>query len=357
MKKYIFKENNERALAFDDILLVPMNSSIKSRKEVSLEQKLKTGSGEEIIATLPIISSPMDSVTESDMAVFLSSRGGVSIIHRYNTPEQQEKILKEAIKKSKNPERIGIACGVNGDYLERVKKAKNAGCKIICIDVAHGDHILVIESLKKIRDIFDGHIMAGNVATKGGAKKLADNGANSIRVGIGGGSICSTRIMTGFGIPTLQSVVDCSTVIKHFLYKDVKLIADGGIKTTGDMVKSLAAGADFVMLGSLLAGYEESAGKLYKDELGNLRKVYRGMASKEAQVNWRGFYSSNEGVSHSVAFRGHIGPILDDFENAIKSGISYAGARSIKELQEKVCYIEQSQSGILESNTHIKGVT
>jgi len=190
--------------------------------------------------------------------------------------------------------------------------------------------------------------MAGNVATLEGFNDLADWGADSIRVGIGGGSICSTRIQTGHGIPTLQSVIDCAESDRS-----AKLIADGGMKTPGDIAKAIAAGADFVILGSLLAGTDESPGQVIEQE-GRKIKRYRGMASPEAQYQWRGRTTSIEGVSHHVDYRGTLFEVIYSLCRGLKSGMSYSGARSLVEFRSKALFIKQTACGLAESGTHIK---
>ena len=190
--------------------------------------------------------------------------------------------------------------------------------------------------------------MAGNVATLEAFNDLSDWGADSIRVGIGGGSICSTRIQTGHGVPTLQSVIDCAASDRG-----AALIADGGIKNSGDIVKALAAGADFVMLGSMLAGTDEAPGEVLRGPDGQLKKVYRGMASKEAQNDWRGRISSIEGVAHVIPCKGPVEETLHEIATGIRSGLSYSGAINIPELQAKSVFIKQTSQSTFESSTHI----
>jgi IMP dehydrogenase len=334
------------ALSFDDVLLKPLYSEIETRSEIEIGSSLK-GLG---LFKIPIISSPMDTITEAEMAMAMSAAGGLGIIHRYNTIEEQVNI---ALAANVSAYDVGAAIGVNGDFLERATALiKEAAVDLLCIDVAHGHHSKVRYALETLRNTFGDaiHIMAGNVATLKAFNDLADWGADSIRVGIGGGSICSTRIQTGHGVPTLQSIMDCAKSDR-----DVTLIADGGIKTSGDIVKALAAGADFVMLGSLLAGVEETPGLPVLKNDGLQYKIYRGMASKEAQYNWRGRISSVEGVSHLVNFKGPLSFTLDSLNIGIRSGLSYSGVKSIPELQMKAKFIRQTGSGQIESSTHIKG--
>ena len=241
------------ALTYDDVLLVPKYSDIESRNDICVGNNLDDNCRFE----LPIISAPMDTVTGAAMAIKMAAKGGLGIIHRYNTIHQQVTLINATIKASNN-RLVGAAVGVTGDYLERAVNIFDAGARIICIDVAHGHHVLVRDAIKSIRSELDDrvHIMAGNVATLDGFNDLSDWGADSIRCNIGGGSICSTRVQTGHGVPGLQTVFDCAQSDR-----DTKIIADGGIRTSGDIVKALAAGADFVMLGSLLAGTDESPGE------------------------------------------------------------------------------------------------
>tara|TARA_Y100000593_G_scaffold14802_1_gene28501 strand:- start:1801 stop:2829 length:1029 start_codon:yes stop_codon:yes gene_type:complete len=337
----------KKTLSFDDVLLVPSYSDIKSRGEVDLSVDM----GGNLNLSLPIIASPMDSVSEDEMALAMADAGGISIIHRYNTIERQVELIKRVIAEH-YPINVGAAVGVTGDYLERAYAIRAAGVNTICVDIAHGHHTLMKEALDTLRNKFNNslHIMAGNVATLEGFNDLADWGADSIRVGIGGGSICSTRIQTGHGVPTLQSVMDCAKSDR-----DARLIADGGIKTSGDVVKALAAGADAVMLGSMLAGTDETPGGVFVDKYGDGLdyKVYRGMASRNAQMDWRGKSSSPEGISTTVRYKGPVLDVLQDLTGGIKSGFSYSGARTLSELHAKAEFIRQTLAGQSESNTHI----
>jgi len=336
----------KEALAFDDVLLVPQYSEIYSRNEINTFVEM----GNDIRVEVPIVSAPMDTVVNVETASALMKNGALPIVHRYNTIEEQCSIIRRAIEGSPSRSAMGAAIGVNDDFIDRACALRNAGAKIICIDVAHGHHVKVRYALETLRHTFGNtvHIMAGNVATLEGFNALADWGAHSIRCGIGGGSICSTRIQTGHGQPTFQTILDVARSDR-----DALIIADGGIKTSGDIVKALAAGADLVMVGSLLAGTEEAPGaKIGID--GKLYKSYRGMASKAAQNDWRGKVSSIEGVAAMVPCKGRVEDVLRELRTGICSGLSYSGATSISELQMKAHFIRQTTAGQIESSTHIK---
>ena len=330
------------SLSFDDVLLVPQYSDIESRTVLSTKNSLG-----DIGLDLPIISSPMDTVTELDMLVAMEMNGGLGIIHRYNSIDDQSKLVKQA--KVVEVNNVGAAIGVTGDYLERAQALVEAGANVLCVDVAHGHHSMMKTALTNLRKVFGNsvHIMAGNVATGEGACALAEWGADSVRVGVGGGSICSTRLVSGHGVPTFQTVMDCVEA-----GCPIPIIADGGMKTSGDIVKALAAGADFVMLGSMLAGTDQAPGQVF--DAGNKKyKVYRGMASSEAQINWRGKTSTPEGISTTIPYKGDVNGILADLKGGIQSGMSYSGARTIQELQAKAKFVQQTTAGQAESFTHI----
>jgi IMP dehydrogenase len=336
-----------KCLSFDDALLVPRYSDVRSREEVDIGNFLD----DDRRFQLPIISSPMDTITESSMAIAMHEAGALGIIHRYNSIEDQVAIIHD-IGMDKITH-IAASIGISGDYLERASELAKAGVDIFCLDVAHGHHVLMREAIENVRRHFPGiHIMAGNVASREAFEDLAQWGAHSIRVGIGGGSICSTRIQTGHGIPTFQSILDCADTDARW---NVRIIADGGMRNSGDIVKALAAGADFVMLGSLLAGTQQTPGGVMTSVTGKKYKSYRGMASKEAQHDWRGRYNSNEGISTTVPFRGDVKDILADLSNGVRSGFSYSGAKNIYGLHSQSEFILQTHAGQIESNTHILG--
>ena len=335
-----------RAICFDDVLLEPKLSDIKSRKEIDLTTTFTPGADK---LRLPIVSAPMDTVTGEEMAVAMYRAGGLGVLHRYNTIEEQVELVKNAYEIDPHV-KLSAAIGITEKYESRACALYDAGCKIFCLDVAHGHHGLMKKALTRLRDVFgdEAHLMAGNVATLEAFNDLADWGADSIRVGVGGGSICSTRVQTGHGVPTLQSVIDCSSSDR-----DASLIADGGIKNSGDMVKALAAGADMVMCGSLLAGTIETPGIVLRPDDGSApRKIYRGMASREAQKAWRGKVGSIEGVSTTVAIKGPVSDVLHDLEWGIRSGLSYSGSRNLTQLRANATFIEQTSSAQTESSPH-----
>ncbi len=339
----------KECVCFDDVLLEPQVSDITSRDEIDLTTKLHGRFGFDY--KLPIISSPMNTVTEAEMAIEMSRLGGLGIVHRYNSIDEQVTMVKEITKvASQNSESFGCAIGSVGDYLERAKELNKHGVDVFCIDVAHGHHSLTERALKTLRDYFGNQavLIAGNIATAQAAYDLEKWGADALRVGVGGGSVCSTRVATGHGIPTLQSIIDCAEATKH-----ATIIADGGIRNSGDAVKALAAGADWIMLGSVLAGTSESPGCF--DAAGT--KPYIGMASATAQQEWRksepGYV---EGVASRVHAKGHIAGHLSRFAAGIRSGLSYSGARNLREFRTKAVFVKQSQAGLRESHPHHPGM-
>jgi IMP dehydrogenase len=361
----------QRTLCFDDVLLVPQYSDIETRTKVNLavsgfEEKFASLLPELPVLGCPIIGSPMDTVMSPEAAIVLSEMGGFGIFHRYCTIEEAKKaylkFLELAAESLEPLHNVMVAIGATGDYLERAQALYDVGCRAFCIDVAHGHHASVKTALAEMRLKFGDsvHIMTGNVATIEAFNDLADWGSNSIRVGVGGGSMCSTRIRTGHGIPTLQSVMDCAKSVK-----DVFIVADGGIRNSGDAVKALAAGADMVMLGSILAGHDECPGEFIDDKgltyrtaesaIGSrLFKRFRGMASREAQLQWRGRVSVIEGESTMIPYKGRMLDTIADLLEGIRSGLSYSGARTIRELRGKARFVTVTPQGVQENVPHGK---
>ena len=335
----------KQAVTYDDMLLVPQYSDITSRSQVDISSYM--GHRE---FTLPVIASPMDTVSEEQMAITMNSVGGIAVLHRYNTISQQQKMAHKVVNQTDWAGQVAAAIGVTGDYLERAEALIATGVDVLCVDVAHGHHTLMKKALTTLRQEYGNHIyiMAGNVCTLEGINDLADWGANAVRCNICGGSICSTRLVTGHGLPGLQTIFDCARTDR-----DVAIIADGGIKSSGDIVKALAAGADFVMCGSLLAGTTESPGRVLNLPDNTRVKEYRGMASRDAQMNWRNKTSTPEGVASYIPYKGSVRLILEDLKGGIKSGLSYSGARNLDELRNKAEWALQTSAGTTESGTHI----
>lgn len=339
----------ELTYSYDDVLLVPQKSSIKSRSEVDL----KTSLSKNFNLNLPIISSNMDSVTGINMAVALGKLGGIGILPRFSSLKQQVEQLREV---KKEYVKCGVSIGIKDDYLERAKVLIQNGADCIVIDVAHGHMEKVIEATKEIKILFPNiFLISGNVATYDAAKDLFLAGADSVKVGIGPGSICTTRIETGHGVPQLTAIIESAKAAKEF---GKTIIADGGIKNSGDIVKALAAGANAVMLGNILAGTDESPGEIFEHN-GKKYKKYFGSTSQEQKQkhlenikNDPNYLKHIEGVSGSVLYKGNLQDLIEKLKAGISSGLSYSGAKNISEFQQKAKFIAISPAGLKESGSH-----
>ncbi len=334
-----------KAFTYDDILLVPSYNHWESRKVVDISMKCKKN---KLSLELPLMTANMDTITETDMANYIGAKGGIGVLHRYMTIENNVRMFKDC----RHPVFVSVGCGAKD--LKRAEALRDAGAGLFCIDVAHAHAKYVGRTLKNIRMMLgdEACIMAGNVATYAGADHLASCGADIVKVGIGGGSVCTTRIKTGFGVPNLTAIKNCSRV-------DRSIVADGGIRYPGDIVKALAFGADFVMLGKMLAGTRPTPGPVIrkKDENGKevTAKIYRGMASSEVQEEYYAGiaeWKTSEGVSVEVPYREDEDKIITDIIGGLRSGLTYGGAATIAELQRKLDYIEITTSGRTESFTH-----
>ncbi|MCX7121545.1 MAG: guanosine monophosphate reductase [Gammaproteobacteria bacterium] len=330
----------QNAITFDDVLMVPAYNHHESRRLVETAVTDKTN---QLSLQLPVMSSNMDTITESAMANFMSSKGGIGVLHRFMSIEENIAEFKKCSDK------VFVSIGCTDAELERAKALHEAGANYFCIDVAHAHAKYVGSTLKKLRHLLkNACIMAGNVATYAGADYLASCGADIIKAGIGGGSVCSTRIKTGFGIPMLTCIQECARC-------DRSIVADGGIRTAGDIVKALAFGADFVMIGGMLAGTAVTPGEVITKENGVKIKKYRGMASKEAQEDFMGVmheWKTAEGVATEVIYREDQDFIMGDIIGGLRSGLTYAGASTIKELQRKLDYVVVTPAGRIESLPH-----
>lgn len=358
------------AYTYDDFVLVPVCSEIKSRKDPSIATNINGST-----CTVPIVSAPMNTVTEEKMAIAMVELGGMAVIHRYMPISRQVEIAQSLQKKLSELKNIYFAVSIRADSLvERTKSLYNVGVKNFCVDVANGHNKNCIKAVEFIRKTFpDSKIMAGNVCTFEGALKLAAAGSTSIRVGIGSGAVCTTRLVTGHGVPQLSAIEDCVRIktkqdigtqyagygpsIFSQDYNEVAIIADGGIRHPSDVVKALAIGADAVMIGSMLAGTEETPGKLI-EENDRLVKYYSGMASEEARNDW--FDKSqaglpSEGISIKVPYTGKSAKkIIENICKSLKVGLSYAGASNLEELRNNAQWIKITSSGYIEGTPHGK---
>jgi len=470
-----FKEG----LTFDDVLLVPKFSDITSRTQTNLETKLSKN----ISLNIPLISANMDTVTESSMALAMAQQGGLGIIHRFLTIEEEtnqilkvkrsgsvmienpyfigpEKTVNDAIsymgekgvhgllvmdsesklvgiltrrdvvfesesnqlvkdimtkdvitaklginldeakqilhkhrieklpltddsglvkglitskditnienfpqasKDKKGRPLVGAAVGVKGDFMDRTESLLEAGADVIVVDIAHGHSENAVNTVHHIKKAFpNSELIAGNVATASGAEDLIKAGVDAVKVGVGSGSICITRIVTGSGVPQLTAVLDCAKVGKKH---DVPIISDGGIRTSGDITKALAAGSSSVMVGSILGGTDESPGS-FMTRNGKRFKIYRGMASfyaslgRTSKENGKVSFEDDlndyvaEGVEAMVPYKGTVTDILKQLTGGIRSGLSYCGAHTIKQMQENAEFIKMSHAGYAESQPH-----
>ena len=470
-----FKEG----LTFDDVLLVPKYSDITSRSQTDLKTKLSRN----ISLQVPLVSANMDTVTESSMAVTMAREGGIGIIHRFLTVEEEvnevlkvkrsgsvmienpysigpEKTVSEAIdyalekevsgllvtdsesklvgiltdrdlifesnknnlvkdvmtkdvvtakpgigleeakellhkhrieklplvddsgfikglitskditnienypdatKDKKGRPLVGAAVGVKGDFMERTESLLEADVDVIVVDIAHGHSDNAITTIRHIKKAFPNcELIAGNVATAKGAEDLIKAGVDAVKVGVGSGSICITRVVTGSGVPQLTAVMDCAKVGKDY---DIPIISDGGTRTSGDATKALAAGASTVMVGSIMGGTDESPGSVLTKN-GKRFKVYRGMASLGASLGRKSKESGNlsmeddlndyvaEGVEAMVPHKGSVTDILKQLTGGIRSGLSYCGAHTIPQMQENAEFIKMSRAGFAESQPH-----
>ena len=465
----------KQALTFDDVLLTPQYSTLTSRRLVDTSSNLVAG----LRLSTPVVASNMDTVCESEMAIKMAELGGIGIIHRYLSIEDQaeevnqvkshhdfviwepytvvhtaplstavdlmvdlnvssvmvedeisglfvgvltlkdvtyfagdvdtasvsdallydtedfvtgsvgilanealelmqehrvgklplldkhgqvaglvtrksvtkEDVYPNATRDAQGRLAVGAAVGVNGDYLQRVEALIEAGVDVVVLDIAHGHSVMSIDAIKAIKANYSVPVIAGNVATAQGAKDLAEAGADGIKVGVGPGSICTTRIVTGHGVPQLTAILEaCSAV-------DVPVIADGGIRKSGDVVKALAAGASTVMLGSLLAGTDESPGGVITRD-GSRYKMIRGMASygaalgRSKRAGDEVSEATPEGVEALIPYRGSAGEIVGNLMGGVRSGFSYSGATCLAELWQKAEFVQISPAGLIESRHH-----
>lgn len=336
-------------LTFDDVLLVPRRSTVRSRGLVSVSSQLSRN----VSIGVPIVAANMDTVCESEMAIALGRLGGIGIVHRFLTIEQQAvqiaRVKAEGVL-------VGAAVGTDNDSVERAQAMVEAGVDVLVLDIAHGHSDHAIDTVVLLKKKFPStDLIAGNVATRDGAEDLARAGADAVKVGVGPGGVCTTRLVAGVGVPQLTAVSDCSGL-------DVPVIADGGIRTSGDISKALAAGAQSVMIGSMFAGTKESPGEIEQSPHGLVKRV-RGMASFEAlerRAHREGtefdaeYFEQRapEGVEGTVAYKGSVGPLVQKLLAGVRSSMSYLNATSIAEFQKNAQFIRITNAGLTESHPH-----
>ena len=339
----------KESLTFDDVLLLPRYSDVlPSGTNISLNLTKK------ITLKAPFLSSAMDTVTESRMAIAIARSGGLGVIHRnLNIKDQTKEIIKV---KNKNLF-VGAAVGTSQEDLLRSKSLIDNWCDLIVVDTAHGHSEKVLKILSKLKKINSKiPICVGNIATGEAAKKLYNSGADIIKVGIGPGSICTTRMVSGIGVPQISAVMDVKKALKK---KNVKIISDGGIKFSGDIAKALAAGADAIMMGSIFAGTEESPGKKFNYK-GKLYKQYRGMGSIGAMSSGSAnrYFQENfkdkskfvpEGVEGRVIFKGSVSKIIYQLKGGLRSSMGYIGAKNLSQIKKNALFVKITKAGFYES--------
>ena len=342
----------KEALTFDDVLLLPKYSNVLPSKTNIFLQLTKN-----ISLKVPFLSSAMDTVTESKMAIAMAKEGGLGVIHRnLNTKNQSLEVKK--VKQNKLF--VGAAIGTNKEDIDRAKSLITNGVDLIVIDTAHGHSEKVLKILTKIKKITKNiPICVGNIATGEAAKKLYNSGADIIKVGIGPGSICTTRMVAGVGVPQISAIIEVKKALNK---KNIKIISDGGIKFSGDIAKALAAGADAIMMGSIFAGTEESPGKKFRFK-DKIYKEYRGMGSIGAMSagSANRYFQKNfkdktkfvpEGVEGRVEYKGKISKIIYQLQGGLRSSMGYIGAKNLKEINKKAKFIKNTKAGFYESMVH-----
>ena len=327
-------------LSFDDVLLLPRYSDIKL-DSIDISTEIAKG----VKLKIPILSSPMDTVTNRKVVLELGSKGGLGVLPRNVNTKLVLTIISEAKER-----KIPVAAAVGPFDDNKVSLFAEKGINMIVIDTAHGHSKNVIEATRRFKNEYGLPIMSGNVATGEGAEALISAGADVLRVGVGSGHACTTREITGVGVPQLTAISWVADVAKDY---GVGVVADGGIEKPSDMVKALAAGADAVMLGYLIAGSKESAGSLLVTNDGKLYKQYRGMGSKSAlkkgSPRYGEFKNVPEGVEGFIEIKGSLSSIIDMLINSLKQAMGYLGAATLAELKEKAIFIKITNSGLYES--------
>ena len=347
----------KEALTFDDVLILPRYSDI-----LPIDTDIAINLTNRIILKVPFLSSAMDTVTESNMAIAMAKAGGIGIIHRNLTIANQCKEIKKVKKMNLL---VGGAVGTSHQDLERARSLLNNGVDLLVIDTAHGHSSKVLKVLSKIKKINkDTPVCVGNIATGEAAIRLYNCGADIIKVGIGPGSICTTRMVAGIGVPQISAIMEVKKALNK---KKIKIISDGGIKFSGDIAKALAAGADAIMMGSIFAGTNESPGKKFKIK-GKIYKQYRGMGSIGAMSSGSAnrYFQKNhkdkskfvpEGVEGRVEYKGNVSKIIYQLQGGLRSSMGYIGAKNLNEIKKRAKFIKITKAGFYESMVHSVEIT
>lgn len=359
--------NKGVGLTFDDVLIVPGYSELLPH-EVDITTQLT----QQLTIKIPLMSAAMDTVTEDKLAIALALIGGVGMIHRNQTAKEQAENVRHvkafvltdvqkdyAVMSADGKLLVGAAVGVGAETEDRIANMLAEGLDVVEIDTAHGHTKGVIETIQRIKKLApDLPVIAGNVVTSEGTKALIDAGADGVKVGVGAGSICTTRIVSGCGMPQMSAVYACAQAAKG---TGIPVIADGGIKYSGEIAKALVAGADSVMLGSLFAGLAESPGELVEMN-GKQYKAYRGMGSMGAMQGYgKDRYGTGqseskklvpEGIEGMIAYRGTLADFVFQMVGGLRSAMGYAGAKTIEDLKTKTRLVQITHSGLIESHPH-----
>ncbi len=344
-------EGLRTGLTFDDVLIVPQRSSIRSRQDVSVKTQLSRN----IELELPVVAANMDTVCEHAMAIAMAQLGGIGIVHRFLPIDKQVREI-EKVKQAGASLLVGAAVGTDRDMLDRAKALVVAGADVLVLDIAHGHSDHSIDGMRSLKEHFaDTDVIAGNVATRNGALDLVTAGADAIKVGVGPGGVCTTRTVAGVGVPQLTAIDDAADV-------GVPVIADGGIRSSGDIAKALAAGACTVMVGSMLAGTKESPGELEQGPKG-LQKRIRGMASFEAVIARADrsgedldeeylSYRAPEGVEGTVPYKGEVSKLVLQLMAGLRSAMSYTNAHNLAEFRSRAEFVAVTPQGMIENLPH-----
>ena len=332
-------------LSYGDVLVVPKRSPVDSRSDVDLTTNLTPN----IELDAPVLSAPMDTVTETATAVALDAVGGLGVVHRFLDIDEQADAVRRA---SEAGAQVGAAVGIDEDYHTRTAAVVDAGADCVVVDVAHGHMERCLDAVAELDGAFDVDIVAGNVVTAAGVTDLAAAGADAVKVGVGPGSHCTTRKVTGAGMPQLTAVDDCAEAAADL---DVRIVADGGIRTSGDAVKALMAGADTVMLGSFFAGTDEAPGAVVTVD-GQRFKRTRGMsttAANEARSDKAdNSPGADEGVEGLTPYTGPLEPKTTEFLWGVRSGVSYCGGHTLAEARANAEFVRVSPSAAEREGAH-----